>query len=111
MAAAHVGINPLPPFDYELGKGAHKVVQYFAFGLPVVASPVGMSSDIVVSGENGYLASTEEQWVDALQRLLLDQELRQRLGEGGQRLWRERVTPEVTGEQWLDVFASLSEGA
>ncbi|RPA68471.1 glycosyltransferase [Cyclobacteriaceae bacterium YHN15] len=89
-----IGIMPLPDDQWERGKCAYKLIQYMACGLPVVASPVGMNKEVVSHGENGFLAGTEEEWIDALKTLILDAELRKRMGEKGLELVKERFTVE-----------------
>lgn len=66
IAAFDVGIMPLEDNLWEKGKCAYKLIQYMACGLPVVASPVGMNTEIVKPVENGYLATTNEAWKEAL---------------------------------------------
>jgi glycosyltransferase involved in cell wall biosynthesis len=78
-----VGIMPLPDAEWERGKCGCKALQYMALGIPTVASPVGVNTEIISDGQNGLLASTESQWEEALERLLLDADLRRRLGERG----------------------------
>jgi glycosyltransferase involved in cell wall biosynthesis len=82
-----VGIMPLADDDWSQGKCAYKLIQYMAVGLPVVASPIGMNRKVVRPGENGFLASTEEEWLTALRMLAEDPELCRRMGEAG----RQRV--------------------
>jgi glycosyltransferase involved in cell wall biosynthesis len=41
---------------------------------------VGVNAEIVRPGETGFLAETEDEWVEHLRRLLDDAELRARLG-------------------------------
>lgn len=89
-----IGIMPLPDDQWERGKCAYKLIQYMACGLPVVASPVGMNLEVVRHGENGFLAGTEEEWIQALKTLILDASLRKRIGEKGLELVRERFTVE-----------------
>jgi glycosyltransferase involved in cell wall biosynthesis len=89
-----IGIMPLPDDPWERGKCAYKLIQYMACGLPVVASPVGMNTDVVRHGENGFLASTEEEWIQALKTLILDADLRKKMGEKGLELVKERFTVE-----------------
>ena len=76
----HVGIMPLPDDEVSRGKGGMKALQYMATGRPVVLSPVGVNSEIVQSGRNGFLASTVDEWVKALLKLACDPALRARLG-------------------------------
>jgi glycosyltransferase involved in cell wall biosynthesis len=80
-----IGIMPLPDEPWTRGKCGYKLIQYMASGLPVVASPVGVNGDIVRHGENGFLASTEREWNEALSRLIADPDLRRRMGALGRR--------------------------
>jgi len=81
-----IGIMPLIDRPFERGKSGYKLIQYMACGLPVVASPVGVNREIVVDGENGFLATDESEWRDALTRLISDPELGSRLGNAGRRI-------------------------
>jgi glycosyltransferase involved in cell wall biosynthesis len=89
-----IGVMPLPDDPWEKGKCAYKLIQYMACGLPVVASPVGMNVDVVVNGENGYLAKTQEEWYESLKTLILDEGLRKKMGQTGFDLVQERFTIE-----------------
>jgi glycosyltransferase involved in cell wall biosynthesis len=75
-----IGVYPLPSDEWVMGKSGLKAIQYMAFGVPTVATDAGMTPLIVRHEENGLLVKTEEEWVDSLQRLILDGELRERLG-------------------------------
>jgi len=81
-----IGIMPLTDDDWSRGKCGYKLIQYMACGLPVVASPVGVNTRIVRHGQNGFLASTEGEWKDALATLLSNPELRASMGEAGRAL-------------------------
>lgn len=78
-----IGIMPLIDAPFERGKCGYKLIQYMACGLPVVASPVGVNSQIVEHGVNGFLAKDQEQWAHALQTLLESPELRMKMGQAG----------------------------
>lgn len=94
LQACDVGIMPLVDSSWERGKCGYKLIQYMACSLPVVASPVGVNTEIV-RDENGYLATTDEEWIEALGKLLNDTQLRQHMGEAG----RKRVEAEFCIQQ------------
>lgn len=90
-----IGIMPLHDDPWARGKCGYKLIQYMACGLPVIASPVGVNCDIVEHGVNGFLASTEQEWRDAIKQLLSDASLRQRMGKAG----REKIEAHYSIQQ------------
>jgi glycosyltransferase involved in cell wall biosynthesis len=78
-----IGIMPLPDNDFARAKGGYKIYLYMAGGIPVVASAVGINQEIIRNGENGFLASNEEEWFLFIKTLLLDHQLRNKLGKSG----------------------------
>jgi glycosyltransferase involved in cell wall biosynthesis len=78
-----VGLYPLVADAWSLGKSGFKAVQYMACAVPVVASPVGVTTEMIRDGENGFLVEGQAQWVARLEALLDDAALRRRLGEAG----------------------------
>ncbi len=103
IADADIGISWLPDDPWSLGKCGLKVLQYMAAGLPVVANPVGMNCEMVIPGETGYLATTPEEWADAVERLAADPALRTRLGGAG----RQLVEEQFDVRRWSLRFAEL----
>lgn len=82
-----IGLMPLRDDEWTRGKCGFKLLQCMAVGLPVVCSPVGMNSEIVTHGREGFWASTPEEWREHLSRLITDAGLRQSMG----RLGRQKV--------------------
>lgn len=78
-----VGIMPLPDDRWTRGKCGLKALQYMALGIPPVCSSVGVNTSIIRDGVNGFLAATEDQWVDKMTQLLRSAPLRERLGSAG----------------------------
>ena len=78
-----IGIMPSPEDGWARGKCGYKLIQYMACGLPVIASPVGVNRTLVTHGVNGFHATTDEQWRWAIEQLMADPALRQRMGAAG----------------------------
>ena len=97
IASFDIGIMPLVDEPFARGKCGYKLIQYMACGLPVVASPVGVNKQIVEHGVNGFLAETPAQWEDALQTLLADPDLRQRMGQAGRQKVERQYCIQATG--------------
>ena len=90
-----IGVYPLRDDDWSKGKCGFKAIQCMACGVPVVAQAVGVNREIIVDGENGFLASTPEEWKQKLGRLLTDAALRERFARGGRRTIEERYSLRV----------------
>lgn len=72
----NVGIMPLENDKWSSGKCGFKALQYMALGIPAVVSPVGVNTKIVDHSINGFICETEQEWFDALDKLLSDEALR-----------------------------------
>jgi len=98
-----IGIMPLADDEWAKGKCGLKVLQYMACGVPVVASPVGVNQDIIKDGENGFLASSYNEWLEKLILLVQNEELRRKLGQKG----RKTVEDHFSLKRWGPKVASL----
>jgi glycosyltransferase involved in cell wall biosynthesis len=78
-----IGIMPLPDTEWARGKCGFKILQYMALGIPAVASPVGVNSNIIHHGHDGYLCNEASDWSSHLALLLHDPDLRETLGGAG----------------------------
>lgn len=96
LRSADLGIMPLFESPWEKGKCGYKLIQYMACGLPVIASPVGVNSSIVNDGSNGFLCTNEGEWLDYLEKMLIDKNLRERMGRAGRRDVEEKYCVQVT---------------
>lgn len=107
---ATIGVMPLEDTEWARGKCALKLLQYLAVGLPAVASPVGVNRDILVNGENGFLASSEQEWYERLESLCRDPQLRARMGQAGRRTVETRYSLAVWGPRLAGVYRTFAEG-
>lgn len=99
-----IGIMPLPNDEWSRGKGGYKLFLYMAAGLPVIASPVGINKEIVENGINGYLASSEEEWLNYINKLIEDKDLRKTLGANGRKKAEELYSYNKNAGKLLQVM-------
>jgi len=90
--ACDIGVYPLADDEWSKGKCGLKAIAFMACGVPVIASAVGVNSQIIQDGASGLLATTEEDWVAKLELLLTDRHLRRRLATAGRRVVEERYS-------------------
>jgi glycosyltransferase involved in cell wall biosynthesis len=103
-----IGIMPLPDDAWSRGKCGLKALQYMALGIPTVASPVGVNREIITDGDNGFLASTESEWVDKLLRLIADPELRAQFSREGRKTVEQRFSAAVQAPRLLALLQQVS---
>jgi glycosyltransferase involved in cell wall biosynthesis len=103
LAKIDIGIMPLPDDEWTKGKCGFKALQYMALQIPTVASPVGVNTSIIDHGVNGFLASDQNGWLIQLERLILDKELREKIGTEG----RKKVIANYSVVSNTSIFLSL----
>jgi glycosyltransferase involved in cell wall biosynthesis len=104
-----IGVYPLAIEDWVFGKSGLKAIQYMAFGLPTVATEVGTTPRLIRDGENGLLVKTEEEWLEALERLVSDPALRRTLGEAARRDAVEKYSTRAIAAEYRRVIESVTE--
>ncbi|MFN7013942.1 MAG: glycosyltransferase family 4 protein [Bacteroidia bacterium] len=102
-----IGIMPLPDDEWAKGKCGLKGLQYMALEIPTVMSPVGVNTEIIRDGENGFLAATEEEWIEKLSLLIESPDLREKLGKAGRKTVVEKYSVEANKQKYLDAFNSV----
>jgi len=103
-----IGIYPLSDNLWARGKAAFKAIQYMSVGVPVIASPVGMTRELIQDGVNGFLVDHENEWVEKLSRLINDAELRKKIGLAGRKTVEEKYSLKINIPKLLSVFKSVS---
>lgn len=111
MLEFDVGVMPLPDEPWTRGKCAFKLIQYMGCALPVVASPVGANATVVADGVTGFLATTPDQWAQALRKLADDPELRARMGREGYERAARRYSLEVNAPRLAALLADVLASA
>lgn len=74
-----IGLVPLPENSWNKYKFIMKTAQYMALGIVPVGTPMASNTEVIRHGENGFLAGTDDEWVDYLKILIEDAELRNKM--------------------------------
>lgn len=98
-----IGLMPLPDDQWTRGKCGLKGLVSMAVGAASVMSPVGVNTEIVQHGTNGYLPASDEAWYDVLCHLVEDGALRARVGTEG----RRTVVDRYSVQRWQDTLATV----
>lgn len=103
LATIDIGLMPLPDEPFERGKCGYKLIQFMASGAAVIGSPVGVNNEIVTP-QVGYLASTDEQWLAALDDLIIHPTKRRSMGEFGRRRVKDHYSLYSTADKFLAIM-------
>ncbi len=109
IADFDIGIMPLIDEPWERGKSGYKLIQYMACGLPLVASPVGVNSEIVQHNENGFLATTNQEWEESLLELIHSFSMRQLFGKAGRLMVEEKYSIQSQAPHLIKILRSAAD--
>lgn len=98
-----IGIMPIPDDEWSRGKCAAKALICMSLGIPTICSDVGANRDVIIQGENGFLAKTSDDWLKYFDALIDDSQLREKLGKKA----RETVVENYSMEKCAELFAEV----
>ncbi len=104
LSQIDIGVMPLKDTEWVKGKCGFKLIQYMALEIPALASPVGVNSQIIQEGVNGFLAHSKEHWIQKLSLLLEDASLRTKLGKAGRMTIENQYSVKANKIKFLSLF-------
>jgi glycosyltransferase involved in cell wall biosynthesis len=104
LSALDVGLLPLPLTEWNKRKFFLKLVQYMALGIPAVATPLGSNPEVIEHGRTGFLANTRGEWVQFLERLAADPDLRSEMGARSAELAHQKYTLQANADRIVSAF-------
>ncbi|MFC2055509.1 glycosyltransferase, partial [Chloroflexota bacterium] len=106
--AFDIFIAPLANNLFNQCKSHLKFLEYSALGVPGVYSRITPYENIVIHGENGYLASTQDEWERYLRTLIENPALRTQIGINAQETVRSKWMLSQHVNLWTDLYHQLS---
>jgi glycosyltransferase involved in cell wall biosynthesis len=105
----NVGIMPLTDDMWAKGKCGFKALQYMSLGIPALVSPVGVNTEIVDHGKNGFICSTCDEWKKYIVTLLEDKALRKSMGKAAREKVEKHYSVGANCRTFLDLFSFFTD--
>lgn len=102
----NIGIMPLEDTELAKGKCGFKAIQYMALGIPALVSPVGVNTEIVDDGVNGFICGDVVKWKDGFKELLGSPEKRSTMGKSARQKIEKNYSVLATKDQFLKLFSA-----
>jgi len=106
--AMDIGICPLEGTPFNRCKSNLKWLEFAARKVPVVASDINPYR-CIEDGKTGYLAKTHKEWVECLSKLILQHDLRQKMGEAAHLDAMSRYNLATNAALLMGIFKSKSQ--
>lgn len=106
LASCQIGVMPLTHDEWSEGKCGFKLIQYLSLGIPSVSSSVGVNKKIIQEGVNGYFADSDQEWYNSIEKLILDANLRKRMGLAGRQKMIAQYSLQSNENNFLSLFGN-----
>jgi len=102
----NIGLMPLSDDLWSRGKCGFKALQYMALGIPALASPVGVNTEIITHGVDGFLCHTPEDWENSIWQLIKNPAIRSAMGAAARQRVEERYSVQANRRTFLALFTA-----
>ena len=109
ISGSQLGICFMPDDRWSRGKCGLKLLQYMAAGLPVIANPVGVHVEIINHNQNGFLATTCEEWVSAIRSIYKSKEQQMIMGANGRKIVEASYSVCANAGKWVNLLDKLDD--
>ena len=101
LSECDISIAPLENFVFNDAKSNIKYLEASITKVASICSPRAAFADVIVNGENGFLADSEQQWHEAFDTLIQNPELRDSMAQAAYRTVTETYSPQAIGSTQL----------
>lgn len=92
LAQSDICVIPLLQDRFNDCKSAIRYLEAAVLGIPTIATNIGDFKNLIINGENGFLASSDEEWDIALRQLIEDQVLHKNISQKSREYVMENQT-------------------
>lgn len=110
LAGIDIGLFPLiQDIKFNLSKSPTKLFEYMAMKKPTISSNIGEISTVIKDGINGSLAvyNSKESFTEKMENLILNKDLRTRMGENALQAIREDYSLEMAGRKLYEFLSRI----
>lgn len=102
-----IGVMPLTDDEWSKGKSGTKLLQYMAAGIPAIASPVGINTEIIKDGINGFLADSQGEWINKISFLIDNKSLVDKICKEAKRTVEEDYSTKANASKLIKVIKEV----
>ncbi len=100
-------IAPLIPNLFNRSKSPVKFFEYSAIGAAGIFSRIAPYEWVINHGENGFLASTPQEWYSCLKTLIEEPELRCEMALAAQKTTQEKWVLSAHAAEWMEAYEGI----
>ena len=105
LSKVDVGLLPLiQNTKFNRAKSPTKLFEYMGMEKPVVASFLGEAKEIISDGKTGFLARNKEEFVRKMESLIINQELRKKMGLEARKEVLKNYSLNVLGKRLYNIL-------
>lgn len=108
MSGWDVNLAPLENLEFNEAKSCIKFLEAGILGVPTVAQDMGDFSENIISGKNSLLCKSSEDWQNSLEKLMVDKEFREKLGNEAREFVLRKKTTKVQQKNLAKILAEIS---
>jgi glycosyltransferase involved in cell wall biosynthesis len=86
------------------------IVEAMQYRLPIVSTDEGGIPDVVIDGQNGFICKRKDavSLANAIERLIVDEALRNTMGEEGYRIYQEKFTLSCFENKFTEILRKMN---
>jgi len=83
-----------------------KILDAMAMGMPIVSTTIGCEGLDIISGENVLIANTPKEFLDNIEKLIIDKNLRKSLSINARKIVENKYSWSIIGEKLNNIFVN-----